>query len=88
MDNVFNLTIITPECEFFMGDVVLLNCETTEGRMGILPHHSALIAGLVPTITRFEEADGKNHEAKTSGGILKVRKNKVSILCDTAEWVE
>lgn len=88
MDKIFKLSIITPEKEFFKGDVVNLNCETTEGRMGILHDHSAVIAGLVPTITRFEDAGGKSYKAKTSDGILKVRKNKVIILCNTAEWLE
>ncbi|MEG1256484.1 hypothetical protein [Clostridium sp.] len=86
MKKTFNLIIITPESEVFKGDVVSLNCETTEGRMGILPDHCAVIAGLVPTITMFEEVDGKKHEIKTSNGVLKVRKNNVSILCDTVEW--
>ncbi|MEG0308192.1 MAG: ATP synthase F1 subunit epsilon [Clostridium sp.] len=88
MNKTFNLIIITPENEVFKGDVVNLNCETTEGRMGILPDHCAVIAGLVPTITKFEEESGEIHEVKTSDGILKVRKNKVSILCNTAEWVK
>jgi len=37
MKKVFKLIIITPESEFFKGDAVSLNCETTEGRLGILP---------------------------------------------------
>lgn len=88
MKKVFKLIIITPESEFFKGDVVSLNCETTEGRLGILPDHSAVIAGLVPTIITFEDADGKKYKANTSDGILKVRKNNVSMLCTTAQWAE
>jgi len=88
MNKVFKLMIITPESEFFKGDVVSLNCETTEGRLGILPDHSAVIAGLVPTITTFEDADGKKHKVNTSDGILKVRKNNVSMLCTTAQRAE
>ncbi|MEG1148807.1 MAG: hypothetical protein RSD98_09455 [Niameybacter sp.] len=88
MKKTFKLTIITPENEFFKGDIVNLNCETTEGRMGILPDHCALIAGLIPTITRFEEVSGETHEVSTSEGILKVRKNNVSILCSTAQYIK
>lgn len=88
MKKVFKLTIITPESEFFKGNAVSLNCETTEGRLGILPDHSSIIAGLVPTITTFEDADGKKYKVNTSDGILKVRKNNVSILCTIAQWVE
>ncbi|MFR1709872.1 MAG: hypothetical protein ACLSV2_13350 [Clostridium sp.] len=88
MKKVFKLTIITPESEFFKGDAVSLNCETTEGRLGILPDHSAVIAGLVPTVTIFEDADGKRYKVNTSDGVLKVRKNNVSMLCTTAQWSE
>ena len=88
MKKVFKLIIITPESEFFKGDAVSLNCETTEGRLGILPDHSAIIAGLIPTITTFEDVDGKKYKVNTSDGVLKVRKNNVSILCTIAQWVE
>lgn len=86
MNNYFNLTIITPEEEFFTGDVINLNCETTEGRIGILPNHCATIAALINTITKFEDVKNKKYKVSTSGGILKIKDNRVVLLCDFAKW--
>ncbi|MEG2934944.1 MAG: hypothetical protein RR844_00480 [Clostridium sp.] len=86
MGNVFKLKIVTPEEDFFEGDVVSLNCETTDGRRGVLANHCAMLAAIIPTITAFEDASGKKYEAKTSQGVLKVKKNNAVILCDSASW--
>lgn len=87
MEKSFKLKIVTPEEEFFIGDVVSLNCATTDGRRGILANHCAMLAALIPTTTRFEDTEGKKYKSTTSQGVLKVRKNNVVILCDSAEWV-
>lgn len=86
LDKAFNLKIGTPDEEFFQGEVISLNCETTDGRRGILANHCSMLAALIPTKTRFEDTTGKKYEANTSQGILKVRKNQVIILCDYAKW--
>lgn len=88
MNKNFNLKIITPDKEFFNGDIISLNCETTDGRRGILPNHCPMIAGLVGAITRFKGVDDKEYEVNTSGGMLKVDNNEVIILCNFAEWVK
>ena len=86
MEKAFKLKIVTPEVDFYEGKVVSLNCETTDGRRGILANHCAMIAALIPTITTFEDAEGKKHKSKTSQGILKVKENDVVIICDSASW--
>lgn len=88
MGSAFKLKIVTPEEDFFEGDVVDLNCETTDGRRGVLANHCAMLAALIPTITTFEDVAGKKYKAKTSQGVLKVKKNHVVILCDSASWDE
>lgn len=88
MNKVLNLTILTPEKEVFKGDITSLNCETTDGRRGILTNHCAMIAQLVPTLTRFKDVEGREHEVNTSEGLLKVYKNEVIILCNSAKWNE
>lgn len=86
MAKAFKLKIVTPEIDFFEGDVVSLNCETTDGRRGILANHCAMLAALTPTITTFEDVRGKKYRANTSQGVLKVKENNVVILCDSAIW--
>lgn len=86
MGNSFKFKIVTPEEDFFQGDIVSLNCETTDGRRGVLANHSSMVAALIPTITTFQDDGGKKYKAKTSQGVLKVKQNDVIILCDYASW--
>ncbi|WP_291569451.1 F0F1 ATP synthase subunit epsilon [Clostridium sp. UBA4548] len=88
MENKFHLTIITPDRELFIGEVVSLNCEGSEGHFGILPNHAPMIATLVPTVTTFQDVSGKQHTAFTSDGVFKVNNNKAVLLCNSAEWPE
>ena len=88
MEKRFNLKIITPEKIFFDGDIVSLDCETTEGRYGVLPDHCAAIAGLVAAVTVFRDVDNKTFRVNTDSGILKIRNNQVTILCNSASWTE
>jgi len=88
MDNKFHLTIITPDREFFLGNVVELNCEGSEGHFGILPNHAAMISTIIPTVTTFKDVEGKQYTAFTSDGVFKVNNNKAILLCNAAEWPE
>lgn len=86
MENVFKLKIVTLDENFFEGDVVNLNCETTDGRRGVLANHCPMIAALIPTTTSFEDKTGKKYRAKTSQGVIKVKNNDAIILCNYASW--
>jgi len=88
MDNKFHLTIITPDREFFLGDVVEVNCEGNEGHFGVLSNHSPMISSIIPTITTFKDVEGKQYTAFTSDGVFKVSNNKAILLCNSAEWPE
>lgn len=86
MKKSFKLRIVTPDKDFFQGNVVKLNCETIDGRRGILSNHYNFLSPVVPTITYFEDVEGNTFKVKTSQGMLKVKENHVIILCDSASW--
>ncbi|NMM61540.1 F0F1 ATP synthase subunit epsilon [Clostridium sp. P21] len=88
MANAFKLTILTPEKEFYTGEVVELITGTTQGRIGILSNHMPLVTPLRPAITEITTSDGKELKAFTSSGILDVKDNVVEFLCDSCEWPE
>ena len=48
MYNKFNLEIITPEKQFFSGEVEDIIVTTPDGEMGILNNHYRTVACLVP----------------------------------------
>jgi len=88
MENHIKLTILTPDKEFYSDEILSLNTESDEGRIGILANHVPMIAPLKPTVTTFKDLNGKELKAFTSIGILRVIQGEVEMLCDACEWPE
>ncbi|MBX4260732.1 F0F1 ATP synthase subunit epsilon [Clostridium estertheticum] len=88
MKNHIKLTMITPEKQFYSGDILSLNSQSDEGVFGILANHVPMISQLRPTVTTFIQVDGKELKAFTSTGVLRVLKGEVEMLCSACEWPE
>ncbi|MFL0195543.1 F0F1 ATP synthase subunit epsilon [Clostridium sp. WILCCON 0269] len=88
MSEVLKLTILTPDREFYKGEVVEVITESIEGSIAILPGHMPLVTTLKPADTEIVQKDGKRLKAFTSSGILEVKNNELKILCDVCEWPE
>lgn len=83
-----NLSIISPEKQIYSGVVTSILTESESGYIEVLPDHMPLIVVLKPGITVFKQEDGKELKAFTSDGLMVVKKEEVSILCDSCEWPE
>lgn len=88
MSKTLKLTILTPERDFYSGEVVEVITDSVGGRISILADHMPLITTLRPADTEITQKDGKKLKAFTSTGILEVRDNELKILCDNCEWPE
>ena len=88
MKEAIKLSILTPDRQLFNGEIIELNTENDFGRFTILSNHIPMITTLVPSVTYFTTVDDKKLKVFTSTGILKVKNNKVEMLCDVAEWPE
>jgi F-type H+-transporting ATPase subunit epsilon len=88
MENHIKLTILTPEKEFYSGEILSLYTEDNEGRFGILANHVPMISPLKPAITTFTELNGKVLKAFTSTGVLRIHQGEVEMLCSACEWPE
>lgn len=86
MKDHIKLTIVTPEKEFYSGEILNLYTESEKGRFGILANHVSMVAPLKPTVTTFIDLNGKELKAFTSTGVLSVHNNQVEILCSACEW--
>ncbi len=79
------LKIITPDGEFYDGDVKRVIIRTTEGEMGILDDHApttvALSTGTCSILTDEKEIRGVVH-----GGFTEITEGAVTLLPDAAEW--
>lgn len=87
-ENGFRLTVLTEEKAVLDETVVSLIAPGSEGYLGVLRNHAALVTGLIPgkvTLTR----PSRDPEAfAVSGGFLEIRHNTVTLLADALEPVK
>ncbi len=83
----FRLQIITPEKTFFDGETDQIVVRTTVGDVGILNGHEPYCAALAIGQMRVR-MNGEFRRAATSGGIIKVSKEKTVVLVQTCEWAD
>jgi len=76
--------IVTQEKTVFSGQVDAVNIPGSEGRLGILPNHTALLTtlGFGEVIVRTE---GQEKFYAIGGGFVEVQPDRVIILADSAE---
>ncbi|MBU3111526.1 ATP synthase F1 subunit epsilon [Clostridium lacusfryxellense] len=88
MEKHIKLTILTPEMEFYSGEILNLNTQSDNGRFSILANHVPMISPLKPTVTTFTDVDGKAFKAFTSTGVLRVVNGTIEMVCNACEWPE
>ncbi len=88
MGNKFNLEVVTPDRVFYKGETDMAIARTTEGDIGILYDHEPLVAPLKIGSLRIREEDQKFKLAACSSGFISVTLDKVTVIVDSAEWVE
>lgn len=83
--NEYLLEIITPEKQFFKGNVEAITCQTSEGELGILKGHQTMIASLEIGELKLK-IDGEWKSAFISEGFMEVRPDEVMIFSQCCEW--
>ncbi|GAB3939918.1 F0F1 ATP synthase subunit epsilon [Corynebacterium tapiri] len=70
------------------GQATMVTAQTTEGEIGVLPGHEALLGQLVPNgIVTITPADGgQKLVAAVQEGFLSVTGEKATILAEAAKW--
>lgn len=77
------LDIVTPEKKIFSGEVDNVYFPASEGEMGVLEMHVALVTGMVPGELRYLQ-EGKVNELAVGEGFVEVTGHKVTVLTDLA----
>lgn len=88
MGDFLELEIVSPVKTVYKGKVKYVTAPGVMGQFQVLYNHAAMVAVLEIGIIRFEDQSGGLFKYSTSGGILEVRDNYVSVLCDTVESPE
>lgn len=86
-DKNFQLRIITPERVFYEGEVDMVEFNTTEGQIGVLPGHIPMTVIVKPGILNIYEEDNEKHAALHSG-FVEIMPEGVTILAEIIEWPE
>ncbi len=81
------LDVVTAERLVFSEDVDIVIAPGSEGELGILPRHAALMTTLQPGALRARIGTDEIDLA-IGGGFLEVRDNRVLVLADSAERAE
>lgn len=87
MAGTFSLQIVSPEGNVLKEEVEFIVLPGAAGELGILPNHSALIAGLEIGVARYT-INGTVKRVVLTGGFVEVIDNSAIVLADTAELSE
>lgn len=85
--NILHVEVVTAEHELYNGDATMVIAPGSEGQLGILPQHAALLTLLKPGAMRIQ-LDDAEEPLFVSGGFLEVNHDVVTVLADTAEHAE
>ncbi len=82
----FHLRIITPDRLFYEGDAEMVEFNTTEGEIGVLPGHIPMTVIVKPGILVISEKGGEEKEAALHAGFAEILPDGVTILAEIIEW--
>lgn len=88
MENLLELEIVSPVKSVYKGMVKSVIAPGVMGEFQVLYNHASMVANLQIGILKIENEKGEILPYCTSGGILEVKSNKISILTDTIESKE
>lgn len=82
MASEFQLSVLTPERTVFEGAVEYVQVPGTEGYLGVLAHHAALVTALAPGDLTLRHPGGREERMQVSGGFFEVSANRATVLAD------
>lgn len=85
MAEEMKLQVITPDKQFYTGDVTMVELTTTEGNIGVYPDHIPLTAVVAPGVLKIHEGT-EVKEASLISGFITIMPDMVTIMAEVAEW--
>lgn len=86
MSNLLQLNIVTPERHMVTDKVDQVNVPGSEGDLGILYDHAAILTAMRPGMLSYQKG-AETIYMVVSGGYLEVTDNRVTVLAETAEFL-
>jgi F-type H+-transporting ATPase subunit epsilon len=82
--STFQVEVLTPEGEVFNDEVEMLSTRTSVGSIGVLAHHTPLLAMLDPTELRLYKSESDVVRFAQGEGYLQVGDNHALVLVEDA----
>ncbi len=82
---LLKVDIITPQKTIFSGLAHSVTVPGAQSPFQVLFNHAPIVSTLTTGKVKVETADDKTLLFSTTGGLVEVRKNNISILVETAE---
>ena len=87
MANTFLLEIVTPEKQFFTGEVESLIIPASDGSYGVQAGHEPVVTAIEPGEARYK-ADGEWHDLVVTQGFAEIMSDYAIVLVSAAERPE
>ena len=81
----YKLRIITPDIVFYEGTADMIEFNTTEGEIGVLPGHIPMTVIIKPGVLTITEKD-EVKEAALHSGFVEILPDRMTILAEVVEW--
>ena len=88
MAKTFQLSILTPEHEFYNGPVEMLNVCALDGELCVLPDHAPTVISLTEGELTLRDSEGNTRWAAASDGFMTVTQDETVMMLQSAEWPE
>lgn len=84
-DDLLHVELVAADRLVWSGEATMVIARTTEGDVGILPHHAPMLSLMVDGVVDVQTAEGETWVAAVDAGFLSVANNRISILSEHAE---
>ena len=84
-DDGLRVELVAADRLVWSGEAKMVIARTTEGDVGILPHHAPMLSLMVDGVVDVQTTDGETWIAAVDAGFLSVANNRVSVLAEHAE---
>lgn len=82
--NTVKVEVVTPERVVYSGEANIVIAKGKDGELGILANHIPMVTPLKIAPVQIKK-NGSEDVIAVSGGFMEVRKDKITILAETAE---
>ena len=75
-----HLSVLTPDVEYFKGEITSIKVPGAAGQFQVLKNHAPIVSALVDGAVEVKTADGKLMKFTIKAGFIEVLHNKIALL--------